>query len=94
MPGEDATELTFKTYVEGVLISSKVKSQYVNNDVVGSHRSPLAITFAESDATAIDMVGTDADSQWFDLAGRKLNSESRTIRHGIYIRDGKKVAIK
>ena len=95
VPGEDATELTFKTYCQGVLISSKVKSQYVNNDVVGSHRAPLAITFSENDATGIDMVGTDADSQWFDIAGRKLvSSESRTLRRGIYIRDGKKIAIK
>jgi hypothetical protein len=94
VPGEDEAKLSFKTYCQGVLISAKNVCTYVNNDVVGSRRSPFSIIFASSDATAIDMVDTDdADSQWFDISGRKLNSDSAK-RKGIYILNGKKVAIK
>ena len=97
VPGEDATELTFRTYCQGVLISSKQQCTYANNGVIGSHRLPLAVAFFEEDATAVNATTDRAEDTIYDLAGRKLENShtaKRSLQQGIYIVNGKKMAVK
>ena len=97
VPGEDATELTFRTYCQGVLISSKQQCTYANNGVLGSHRLPLAVAFFEEDATAVNATTDRAEDTIYDLAGRKLENShtaKRSLQQGIYIVNGKKMAVK
>jgi len=92
VPGEDAVELTFKTYWNDILTTCEETCKYVNNDVLGTHAAPYVINFAEANATGIDGMAGEKDSHdIYDMSGRKMSNNK--LRKGVYIIDGKKAVV-
>ncbi|UKK48446.1 LamG domain-containing protein [Prevotella sp. E9-3] len=95
IPGDENCELTFKVAVDGKVVDAPLTLTYENDAIYGTPKHPLVMNLSDTDGIR-EIFNDNGVETIYDLGGRKIQSDnqSRKLKKGVYIINGKKQTVK
>ena len=92
VPGDEPTTLTCRVTDGEHVMFFPATIEYENDAIVGTPSNPFVLEMSE--ATGIEDIMAQGNETIYDIAGRKINAQRKSLHRGVYIINGQKATVK